>query len=115
MFAKIKHIAIVTDDCQRLGAFYESVFKLRREASEEGRRFRSAHRAVVVTDGYVGLNFNFRKPGVPQTWITSGSKLRMWSGCSVDCGMTIPLSNTTAARFEGIRRYQHSRSRGERL
>jgi catechol 2,3-dioxygenase-like lactoylglutathione lyase family enzyme len=65
MFARIKHIAIVTDDCQRLGAFYESVFKLRREASEEGRRFRSAHRAVVVTDGYVGLNFNFRKPGRP--------------------------------------------------
>ena len=65
MFAKIKHIAVVTDDCQRLGAFYESVFKLRREASEEGRRFRSAHRAVVVTDGYVGLNFNFRKPGRP--------------------------------------------------
>jgi catechol 2,3-dioxygenase-like lactoylglutathione lyase family enzyme len=63
MRAKITHIAIVTDDCKRLGAFYESVFKLRREGSEEGRRFRSAHRAVVVTDGYVGLNFNFRKPG----------------------------------------------------
>jgi catechol 2,3-dioxygenase-like lactoylglutathione lyase family enzyme len=65
MFAKIKHIAIVTDDCQRLGAFYEAAFKLRRETSEEGKRFRSAHRAVVVTDGYVGLNFNFRKPGRP--------------------------------------------------
>jgi catechol 2,3-dioxygenase-like lactoylglutathione lyase family enzyme len=65
MFAKIKHIAIVTDDCQRLGAFYESVFKLQRETSDEGKRFRSAHRAVVVTDGYVGLNFNFRKPGRP--------------------------------------------------
>ena len=65
MFAKIKHIAIITDDCQRLGAFYEAVFKLRREGTEEGRRFRSAHRAVVVTDGYVGLNFNFRKPGRP--------------------------------------------------
>lgn len=63
MFAKIKHIAIITDDCQRLGAFYESAFVLRREGSEEGRRFRSGHRAVVVTDGYVGLNFNFRKPG----------------------------------------------------
>jgi catechol 2,3-dioxygenase-like lactoylglutathione lyase family enzyme len=65
MFAKIKHIAIVTDDCQRLGAFYRAVFKLHGEVSDEGKRFRSMHRAVAVTDGYVGLNFNFRKPGRP--------------------------------------------------
>ena len=65
MFAKIKHVAIVTDDCQRLGAFYQSLFKLRSEASVEGKEFRKTHRAVTVTDGYIGLNFNLRKPGRP--------------------------------------------------
>ena len=65
MFAKIKHVAIVTDDCQRLGVFYQSVFKLRSEVSEEGKRFRNIQRAVAMTDGYVGLNFNLRKPGRP--------------------------------------------------
>ncbi len=65
MFAKIKHVAIVTDDCQRLGTFYQSLFKLRGEVSEEGKQFRKTHRAVAVTDGYIGLNFNLRKPGRP--------------------------------------------------
>lgn len=64
MFAKIKHIAIVTDDCERLGSFYRAVFGLRGEVSEEGKRFRqSTQRAVAVTDGNIGLNFNLRKPG----------------------------------------------------
>ncbi|HEX9880832.1 MAG TPA: VOC family protein [Candidatus Binatia bacterium] len=66
MFAKIKHVAIVTDDCERLGAFYRAVFQLRGEVSEEGKRFRkSTRRAVAVTDGNIGLNFNLRKPGRP--------------------------------------------------
>ena len=62
---KIKHIAIVTDDCHRLGRFYQTAFGLTAERSEEGKQFRSAHRAVALTDGYLGLNFNFRNPGRP--------------------------------------------------
>jgi catechol 2,3-dioxygenase-like lactoylglutathione lyase family enzyme len=65
MSAKIKHIAIITDDCERLGRFYQTAFGLSGERSEEGKQFRSAHRAVALTDGYVGLNFNFRNPGRP--------------------------------------------------
>lgn len=65
MAGKIKHIAIITDDCERLGRFYQTAFGLSGERSEEGKRFRSAHRAVALTDGYVGLNFNFRNPGRP--------------------------------------------------
>src|SRR5262245_39266291 len=65
MSGKIKHIAIITDDCHRLGRFYQTAFSLSAELSEEGKQFRSAHRAVALTDGYVGLNFNFRNPGRP--------------------------------------------------
>lgn len=65
MSAKIKHIAIITDDCERLGRFYQTAFGLSGERSEEGKQFRSAHRAVALTDGYVGLNFNLRNPGRP--------------------------------------------------
>jgi catechol 2,3-dioxygenase-like lactoylglutathione lyase family enzyme len=65
MSGKIKHIAIITDDCHRLARFYQVAFGLSAELSEEGKHFRSAHRAVALTDGYVGLNFNFRNPGRP--------------------------------------------------
>src|SRR5262245_34988885 len=65
MPGKIKHIAITTDDCHRLGRFYQTAFGLAAERSEDGKQFRSAHRAVALTDGYLGLNFNFRNPGRP--------------------------------------------------
>jgi catechol 2,3-dioxygenase-like lactoylglutathione lyase family enzyme len=65
MFAKIKHVAIVTDNWEGLGRFYETVFKMRREGSEEGMAFRRGRQAVALSDGYVGLNFNLRKPGRP--------------------------------------------------
>ena len=57
MFAKIKHLAIVSDQYALLGRFYEAVFGMR---SSDARQ---TERAVTVGDGYVGLNINPRKSG----------------------------------------------------
>jgi len=54
--AKLKHMAIVSNDFQRLGAFYATLFGMRMAETQ-------AARAVTVSDGYVGLNINPRKAG----------------------------------------------------
>ena len=54
MFAKIKHLAIVSNSPKVEGEFYATLFGLRSSVSRE---------AVVVWDGYVGLNINPRAPG----------------------------------------------------
>jgi catechol 2,3-dioxygenase-like lactoylglutathione lyase family enzyme len=59
MGARIRHIAIVSDQYALLGRFYEAIFGMR--AAEDKR----PERAVTVSDGYVGLNINPRKPGRP--------------------------------------------------
>ena len=55
MFAKLKHLAIVSDQYTLLGRFYEGMFGMK--PSQNARPFG----AVVVRDGYVGLNINPRK------------------------------------------------------
>jgi catechol 2,3-dioxygenase-like lactoylglutathione lyase family enzyme len=57
MFAKINHVAIVSDDYALLAKFYESVFGMK--ASSKTR----PARATTVGDGYVGLNINPRRAG----------------------------------------------------
>jgi catechol 2,3-dioxygenase-like lactoylglutathione lyase family enzyme len=59
MFAKINHVAIVSEKYALLASFYESLFGMKRSAS--GR----LNRAITVGDGYVGLNINPRKAGRP--------------------------------------------------
>src|SRR5207302_592344 len=59
MPAKIKHIAIVSDQYALEGRFYEAVFGMRSAAD------RRPERAVTVSDGTVGLNINPRKAGRP--------------------------------------------------
>src|SRR4029077_13404326 len=59
MPAKIKHIAIVSDQYALEGRFYEAVFGMRTAADTRPER------AVTVSDGYVGLNINPRKAGRP--------------------------------------------------
>jgi hypothetical protein len=56
MFAKIKHMAIVSENSFLLERFYRGVFNLR--TSERARPT-----STVVGDGYVGLNINSRKSG----------------------------------------------------
>ena len=56
---RIRHIAIVSDQYALLGRFYEAIFGMR---SADDKR---PERAVTVSDGYVGLNINPRKPGRP--------------------------------------------------
>lgn len=57
MFAKIKHMAIVSDDYAMLGKFYEAAFRMNTSRSAR------AESAVVLGDGYVGLNINPRRAG----------------------------------------------------
>src|SRR3979490_1726104 len=59
MSAKIKHIAIVSDQYALEGRFYEAVFGMRTAADKRPER------AATVSDGYVGLNINPRKAGRP--------------------------------------------------
>lgn len=57
MFAQMRHLAIVSSNCNREGDFYRDVFGMRRSSLQR------AGGAVVVGDGYVGLNLNPRAPG----------------------------------------------------
>src|SRR6266567_3803869 len=59
MFAKINHVAIVSEKYALLASFYQSLFGMKR--SPKGK----INRAITVGDGYVGLNINPRKPGRP--------------------------------------------------
>jgi len=59
VFAKINHVAIVSEKYALLASFYESLFGMRR--SPKGK----TNRAITVGDGYVGLNINPRKAGRP--------------------------------------------------
>jgi predicted enzyme related to lactoylglutathione lyase len=59
MFAKLKHVAIVSDRFTLLGKFYEAVFGMKSSASSSTE----PRGAATVGDGYVGLNINSRSPG----------------------------------------------------
>lgn len=59
MSARIRHIAIVSDQYALLGRFYEAIFGMK------GASDTRPERAVTVSDGYVGLNINPRKAGRP--------------------------------------------------
>jgi len=51
MPAKLKHMAIVSNEPERLRTFYQAVFGMEPD------------RGLVLSDGYVGVNFNRRAPG----------------------------------------------------
>lgn len=57
MFAKINHVAIVSDNYAELAKFYEAVFGMRTSPNTRPGR------ATTVGDGYVGLNINPRRAG----------------------------------------------------
>lgn len=57
MFAKLNHIAIVSENYAQLCKFYEAVFGMTTSAKTRPTR------AVTVRDGYIGLNINPRRAG----------------------------------------------------
>ena len=59
MFARINHVAIVSEKYSLLAAFYQSLFGM--TTAPKAR----TNRAITVGDGYVGLNINPRKAGRP--------------------------------------------------
>lgn len=58
MTAKLKHVAIVSEQYALIGKFYEALFGLR----AVGRLIKGEN-AMAMTDGYVGLNVNGRRAG----------------------------------------------------
>ena len=57
MFAKLNHVAIVSENYAQLSKFYESIFGMTTSSKTRPTR------AVTVRDGYVGLNINPRRAG----------------------------------------------------
>ena len=57
MFAQIKHMAIVSSNVNHEGDFYKDIFGMKRSGVAR------TGGAVVVRDGYIGLNLNPRAPG----------------------------------------------------
>ena len=57
MFAKLNHLAIVSENYALSCRFYEAVFGMKTAAGQR------AENACVVGDGYVGMNINPRVPG----------------------------------------------------
>ncbi|HUK58922.1 MAG TPA: VOC family protein [Stellaceae bacterium] len=57
MFAKLNHLAIISENYTLNARFYEAMFGMR--SASRGR----VENAVAVTDGYVGLNINPRRAG----------------------------------------------------
>ena len=70
MFAQMRHMAIVTSNANHEGDFYRDVFGMRRSSVVR------AGGAVVVGDGYVGLNLNPRAPGRQAGFDHSASRCR---------------------------------------
>jgi catechol 2,3-dioxygenase-like lactoylglutathione lyase family enzyme len=58
MFAKLNHVAIVSDNYAAQGIFYRALFDLKTGSSA---RFEAS--ALAIGDGYVGMNINPRAPG----------------------------------------------------
>ena len=58
MFAKLNHVAIVSDNYAAQGIFYRALFDLK---SGSTARFEAS--ALALGDGYVGMNINPRAPG----------------------------------------------------
>ena len=59
MFAKINHLAIISDNYTASAKFYEAMFGMRTSAGTRSER------AMTVGDGYLGLNINPRSVGRP--------------------------------------------------
>jgi hypothetical protein len=59
MFAKLKHVAIVSDRFALLEKFYAAIFAMKSSVSAAAE----LRGAATVGDGYVGLNINSRSPG----------------------------------------------------
>jgi catechol 2,3-dioxygenase-like lactoylglutathione lyase family enzyme len=62
MSAKLKHVAIVSSDHERLGAFYSTLFGMHM-GGLRARADGEPPGASTITDGYVGMNVNSRKAG----------------------------------------------------
>jgi catechol 2,3-dioxygenase-like lactoylglutathione lyase family enzyme len=63
MAARLNHIAIVSQDCQRESEFYKIMLGMKGGESKTTKTADPKLRAVELSDGYVGINFNGRKPG----------------------------------------------------
>src|SRR4051812_15801553 len=69
MFAKLNHLAIISENYERIGKFYEVMFGMRTSGSRslagKARTVAEPRPAFAATlgDGYVGININPRRAG----------------------------------------------------
>ena len=69
MSAKIRHLALYTENQDRMAAFYQKVFGMKRIT----RSFNDPNKGHI-SDGVIGLAVLNRRPGLPPRWITSASR-----------------------------------------
>ncbi|NIO09778.1 MAG: hypothetical protein GTO40_17950 [Deltaproteobacteria bacterium] len=68
MKAEFRHLATMTENAPRMARFYEAAFGMKGGKSEplpDDPSLKVKPRASTVSDGYLGFNFNPRKPGRP--------------------------------------------------
>ena len=68
MKAQFRHLATMTENAPRLAKFYEATFGMKLgkyDPLPNDPALQVKKRASTVSDGYVGFNFNPRKPGRP--------------------------------------------------
>src|SRR6185295_17269375 len=95
MSAKIRHIAIVSDQYALEGRFYEALFGMTTAPDKRPER------AVTVSDGYVGLNINPRKAGRAAGLDHFGLEVEDAAAHARACASAIPRSRCSSARAPG--------------
>ncbi len=84
MFAKLNHVAIVSENYAQLCKFYEAMFGMTTSSKTRPAR------AVTVRDGYVGLNINPRRAGRSAGFDHFGIRWKTAKPRSTGCGKHYP-------------------------
>src|SRR6266481_2915373 len=92
MFAQIKHMAIVSSNVNHEGDFYRDIFGMKRSGVAR------TGGAVVVRDGYVGLNLNPERRDARPVLITSDLKCKRSNWFSRGSRRNIPRSKCSNVR-----------------
>lgn len=83
MFAKIKHLAIISDNYVLLSRFYEALFGMKTSKSPRPES------AVAIGDGYIGMNIIPQKLGRQAGLEHFGWKSRTSKKSAPDCAKNI--------------------------
>ncbi len=109
MFAKINHVAIVSEKYALITKFYEAAFGMYQSKT-------SPKSALTVGDGYVGLNINPRKAGRPAGLDHFGIEVEDVETAFDRMRTKYPDRRLGAAALDAaVRRHHRQRSRRQRV